>query len=267
MSRRVFWWLSVGAGLGGVLAAGSAVLVGTSRAQDLNVWDGNYAGVNIVHSSAGGCSQWAPTDGGAQTLGNPACGSEDFGGGIQVGENFQYGRFFWGVEGSLDAEQPKTTSSSLIYKGSVLPSGTYSFAEKSSPNYFAIVAPRVGYAGGNWIPYVKGGAIIASGARDSMIAYAPSGSTTATVSFNGGRNFSSVGWVAGGGFEWGLYGPWSIGLEYLHVDLGKASSAQAGCAGTASACTAFTGISLVNEHSGFESNSFRIVVNYYFDLY
>jgi outer membrane immunogenic protein len=267
MSRRVFWWLSVGAGLGGVLAAGSAVLVGTSRAQDLNVWDGNYAGVNIVHSSAGGCSQWAPTDGGAQTLGNPACGSEDFGGGIQVGENFQYGRFFWGVEGSLDAEQPKTTSSSSIYKGSVLPSGTYSFAEKSSPNYFAIVAPRVGYAGGNWIPYVKGGAIIASGARDSMIAYAPSGSTTATVSFNGGRNFSSVGWVAGGGFEWGLYGPWSIGLEYLHVDLGKASSAQVGCAGTASACTAFTGISLVNEHSGFESNSFRIVVNYYFDLY
>jgi hypothetical protein len=67
--------------------------------------------------------------------------------------------------------------------------------------------------------------------------------------------------------EIGLNGAWSISAEYLHMNLGKGSSSTTTCAGAASACAAFAGISLDNTHNAFTANIFRIGVNYWFNYW
>jgi opacity protein-like surface antigen len=113
---------------------------------------------------------------------------------------------------------------------------------------------------------LRAGALVAFGGRDSSIAYKPSGKAPAAA-FNGEQSFDTIGWVAGGGIEWGLNGPWSIGFEYMRARLGKGSSASAGCAGTAAACEGFSGIAFENLHNALTYNVFRIAANYYFDFW
>jgi opacity protein-like surface antigen len=78
------------------------------------------------------------------------------------------------------------------------------------------------------------------------------------------KNFTSTGWVAGGGVELVLSGPWSISAEYLHANLGKGSNSTTTCTGTASACAAFSGVSLDSTHNSFTADMFRIGINYWF---
>jgi outer membrane immunogenic protein len=144
------------------------------------------------------------------------------------------------------------------------PPGSYLFSARQSPNDFAVVGPRLGYAGDLWLPYLRGGAIIAGGSRDSVLSFTPAGATKPSVSFLGGRAFSTVGWAAGGGTEIGLNGPWSITLEYLHVNLGRGSETTAVCSGSAAACATFSGISFDSMHDGFTANIYRIGVTYWF---
>jgi hypothetical protein len=70
--------------------------------------------------------------------------------------------------------------------------------------------------------------------------------------------------VAGGGFELGLNGAWSITAEYLHANLGKGSNSTTICSGTVSACASFSGISFDNAHAGFSTNIFRVGITYWF---
>jgi outer membrane immunogenic protein len=263
MRRPQFHWVLALAG------AINWVALGVSYAEGSNVWDGVYAGLNAGGASNSACSEWAlegtggPAAGGS--FGNQACASGDsFVGGVQIGDNFQYGHLVWGLEAMLDYRSQKSATGSLPYTGTTPASGIYEFSSKFGPTELAIIAPRLGYAGSQWLPYIKAGGIITTGARDSMVAYTAGGATAPTVSFNGTKNFGSFGWVAGGGIEWGLYGPWSMGFEYLHTSLGKASGSAAACAGSAAACEAFAGIRLQNTNNGFTSNVFRIGVSYYF---
>src|SRR4029077_18265379 len=108
------------------------------------------------------------------------------------------------------------------------------------------------------------GAIITNGSHNSTVRYTPAGATKPTASFSGGKNFNSTGWVAGGGTEIGLNGAWSITVDYLHANFGRRSNSTTTCNGPASACAAFSGISLNSSHSAFTANIFRIGVNYWF---
>jgi opacity protein-like surface antigen len=70
--------------------------------------------------------------------------------------------------------------------------------------------------------------------------------------------------VAGAGTEIGLNGPWSITVEYLHVNFGKGSDTTAVCSGSAAACAAFSGISFDGMRDNFTANIYRIGVTYWF---
>ena len=158
----------------------------------------------------------------------------------------------------------KNYARSLRYAGNVPPPGTYAFSGKLTPTSFSLIGPRIGYAGDRWMPYLRFGAIITVGSGDSAVSYVATGTAKPTVSFSGGRNPAAAGWVAGGGAELVLSGPWSISAEYLHASLDNGSKSVATCAGTASACAAFDGISLDSARNGFTANLFRIGVNYWF---
>jgi opacity protein-like surface antigen len=108
------------------------------------------------------------------------------------------------------------------------------------------------------------GAIITTGSPYSTLSYTPTGATKPAVSFTGGKNFTTTGWVAGGGAEYGFNGPWSLTVEYLRANLGKGSDFNATCNGSASACAAFSGISFDSIHNSVTANIFRIGINYWF---
>ena len=242
-------------------------LAGAASAQSDNPWNGGYAGVNAgeVRSSTcvSGTLNGAPID--PATSSSQICpggGSVAFGG--QIGDNFQYKELVLGFGLDLDTSSPKTQSLSTKYTGAAPPPGTYTFAGKLDPGAFAIVSARIGYASRQWLPYLRLGAIVTSGSHDSSLSYTPVGATKPLVSFNGGKNFSSTGWVAGGGVDIGLNGPWSISAEFLSANLGKGSNNTATCSGLASACAEFSAISFDTSRSAFKANIIRIGINYWF---
>jgi outer membrane immunogenic protein len=230
-------------------------------------WDGVYAGVNAGAGSNSTCDSWAlsgvpPAT--AVVFDSRTCGNDRFVGGVQIGDAFQYRRLVWSLGADFDASSPASYARSLRYTGSAAPAGTYIFSGTLSPSGFGIIGPRIGYAGDHWLPYLKVGAIITGGSRSGALSYTPTGAAKPTVSFSGGRTFASTGWVTGGGMELVLSGPWSISAEYVHANLGNGSDFVAGCAGSATACAAFSGISFDSAHSGFGADIFRIGINYWF---
>jgi opacity protein-like surface antigen len=144
------------------------------------------------------------------------------------------------------------------------PAGRYLDSERVTPDGFIVLAPRLGYAGGEWAPYLRAGGLVTFGGQDSSTAFTPSGGTKSTATFSGGKSFNTVGWVAGGGVEWGLYGPWSIGVEYLRANLGTASSSSGRCAGTVAACEEFSGTMWEVVHGATTISTYTVSVKYYF---
>jgi outer membrane immunogenic protein len=249
-----------------------ATMAGMACAQSDTPWNGGYAGLNLGEASKGTCNSWTAGGPAINPAGGPAfsnsnCASSTFVGGVQVGDNFQYKRLVWGIEADLDLWEGGNRSQTLKYAGEAPPAGTYTASGKLNPSDFLMVAPRIGYGGTLWMPYVTAGVIAALGSHDSTLSYTPTGAAKPTASFGGGKSFASGGWVAGGGAEWGLNGPWSIKAEYLHVNLGRESNSVAACSGTPAACTAFSGLSIDSNHDGFSANLFRIGITYWFSYW
>jgi outer membrane immunogenic protein len=242
-----------------------------------NVWNGPYAGFNAGEGSSHTCTTWSANGSSAESatlagLYQSRCGHSGFLGGGQIGENFQTNRLTWGVEAAVDLWQGGNSTQSAKFESSPAPaggppSGTYSFAGRQNPDVLGLFTARIGYAGNQWLPYLKAGGVLAGGSQDNTVHFVREGASTSTATFNGGKTFASTGWVAGGGAEFGLHGSWSIAAEYLHASLGRGSSSTAGCAGTAANCAAFANASLQNGHGGFEANLIRINFNYWFDFW
>jgi hypothetical protein len=169
-----------------------------AMAQSETPWAGASFGVNMGDMSGNACSTWTPgamNDSGAGN--NPATANPlseqtcttggHFVGGVQLGENFQYKHFMWGLGIDLDTASSKNPTDSVKYTGATPPTsapppaGTYTFSGRQTPNGFAIIAPRVGYAGTLWLPYLRAGALIASGAHNSTLTFTPVGATTPTA--------------------------------------------------------------------------------------
>jgi outer membrane immunogenic protein len=244
----------------------SLLVAGVASAQSDTPWNGPYLGVNAGSGRSDTCARSTlnavTLDSAGQTF--TRCPSGGLIGGAELGENFQTKRLVWGVAADVDAWSTKDSNPSLKYAGGVLPPGTYVYSGKLTPNDFIILGSRIGYAGDLWLPYLRVGALIAAGSRDSTLSYTPLGSTKPTASFSGGRDISSTGWVAGGGAEVGLNGAWSITAEFLHVSLGKGASSMSTCNGPAAACEGFSGTTLDSAHGDFTANIFRVGINYWF---
>jgi outer membrane immunogenic protein len=239
-----------------------------ASAQSAAPWDGFYLGASLGGENTNVCSRSALTgmniDPATSTF--TSCSSGGLVGGLQFGENFQINRLVLGIGVDLVFSQAKDDGSTLNFAGAEPPAGIYSLSGKSSPKDFAIIGGRIGYGGSLIFPYLRAGAVISS-SESNTLAYIPAGTTAPIASFGGGKNFNSTGWAAGAGAEIGLNGAWSISAEYLHISLGNGSNSTTTCAGAASACSAFTGVSLENTHNAFTANVFRIGINYWFNYW
>lgn len=252
----------------GCVLAGAAAM---APARDTAPWDGGYIGFNVGDAASSSCDRWALDGGTIEAANAPPFDSRcskpgALVAGVQVGENFQYKRFVWGVGADLDYWAAKTNHAQILYTGSSAAPGAYNFSSKLNPQDFAVIGPRVGYAGDTWLPYVRLGGVLASGSR-SQLFYTPTGAKISAASFAGGKDFSTTGWAAGGGLELGLNGAWSISAEFLHVSLGKGSDTTGSCSGTTAACAPFAGVVLNTSHEGFTANLFRLGVTHWFNYW
>ena len=151
-----------------------------ATAQSETPWSGASLGVDLGELSSHACSAWA------SPLSRQICSTGGhFTGGVQLGENFQFKRVLWGFGLDLDTASSKNPTLSVKAAGDTQPAGIYTFSGRQTPNGFAIAAPRLGYAGDLWQPYLRAGALIASGAGKSSIAFTPAGAKMPNVSFDG----------------------------------------------------------------------------------
>lgn len=179
-------------------------------------WTGFYIGLN--GGGGFGSSSWDLT------------GSRNISGGLvggTVGYNYQAGAAVFGVEGDVDWADINGTSTNNC------PAGC-----KTSDSWLATVRGRLGYAAGNFMPFVTGGAAF--------------GNIQASTPGFGGINSDQTGWTLGGGLEAALTNNWTAKVEYLYVDLGKVDCGL-GCSG-----------GLTTDNVSFHTNILRGGVNYKF---
>ena len=182
-----------------LLATAATLIAGSAYAADLPsyqdtqqpyqapsnlTWTGFYAGANLGGSFAGNFD--ARLSG---TRLNSASGIE---GGIQAGYNFQYDPIVVGIEGAINYGD--ITDSFNGARGHLGLNGS--------------ITPRLGYAMGNFMPYVKLGLALGNveikdyGAQDSQ---------------------TLGGWTAGFGAEYKLTNEISLRAEYNYTGLSRAS--------------------------------------------
>ncbi|MDR3468269.1 MAG: outer membrane beta-barrel protein [Xanthobacteraceae bacterium] len=137
-------------------------------------------------------------------------GTHGFVGGGTGGYNWQTGAVVLGVEGDI---------SYADVKGSALTANTapcYIEGCTAKLSWFGTGRVRLGYAAGDFLPYVTGGAAVGEikGSADLGACR-----FTTTCGFDDTR----WGWTAGGGLEYRFYMNWSAKVEYLYMDLGTPS--------------------------------------------
>lgn len=145
--------------------------------------------------------------------------------GGQLGFNYQFGQYVWGIEGQISAvvNNDDDEACGFFRWGEVR---DHLFRCRDRSNWVATLAARLGVAvgqTGNWLIYVKGGAAFAD-ARFDMRRRADCTwefcSDTDDFFFNN-DNDVRIGWMVGAGVEWGAWGNWSWKLEWNFMDFGN----------------------------------------------
>lgn len=206
---------------GTALLAVSALATGAQAADPTPAydWSGFYAGVNAgaafnnsnVNNDVSGSAGWiknSSSDNDSQDA--------SFTGGGMLGYNWQIDRVVLGIEtdinyGGFD-ESYKTTYPG--FSGGNTTGITNSFSYQA--DWFGTLRGRLGYAMDNVLLYGTGG--LAYGNLDTKFQFGGS---------KGSSDWTAFGWTAGGGVEYGI-DKWSLGLEYLYVDLGSSSDQMNG---------------------------------------
>ena len=174
-------------------------------------------------------------------------------GGLQTGYDRQFGTWVLGVV--ADIQGADFTARRSVLTTLAAADATESLSAKIT--WFGTVRGKAGFAMGDWLAYGTGG--LAYGNTDSSIGFfcTPGGHNCVNVSFAGNRSEVKVGWSAGAGISKAFAGNWNVGVEYLHIDLGRSS------------VTGFSTIgsfptSSVTQSQRFTEDTVRLTVNYKF---
>lgn len=168
-------------------------------------WSGLYIGLNAGYG--GGDVNYNHYSAGVLDNSGSLSSSGFLGGGT-AGVNYQFPgtNYVVGVEGDFDGSTVRTNAGGYDIGGGAIPNDT-------KLDWFATARARFGYAFGNILPYVTGGA---SFGRVDQYRVEPGGDPFGNFSVGSTR----TGWTAGAGIEYQVTRNLSVKAEYLHVDLG-----------------------------------------------
>lgn len=196
----------------GAVTAGVIAIAEPGQSEDIIVrsfayspsysWAGAYIGAQVGHG-------WGQTQFGSPTPpipGRPAFAMDMSGstGGLYAGYNFQYGGLVTGIEADF-AKAWLRGPSMLEASGDV--------TSKSEIDWTASVRGRVGYAFGNLMPYITGGATIA-GVNFPFVIDDLHPRTR-------DHRQTRIGWTAGAGFEYAATSNLIFRTEYRYTDFGN----------------------------------------------
>lgn len=174
-----------------------------------------------------------------------------FGGG-QAGYDKQFGTWVVGIVADIQAADFK--ASRLVSTPLAVSGANVDESLSARIDWFGTVRGKLGFAANDWLFYGTGG--LAYGEVKSSIGFActPGGANCFGVSLAGSRAETKVGWTAGAGIA-KAFGNWNIGVEYLHIDLGRSSV-------TAVDLTGFIPTTTITESQRFVEDTVRATVNY-----
>ena len=146
-----------------------------------------------------------------------------FTGGAMIGYNWQHKALVFGVEADINyvgfSEEHSREFSDI---NSPLLTGEEGFSGTSDlsfdANWFGTIRGHLGFAADNLLFYGTGG--LAYGHMEASFAGEVSDYEEA-VSYEASTETTNWGWTVGAGMEYGIDN-WSVGVEYLFVDLGSA---------------------------------------------
>jgi outer membrane immunogenic protein len=142
-------------------------------------------------------------------------------GGLQIGYDRQFGSWVLGVVADIQGADFTASRNALTTLAATGADTTESLSAKIT--WFGTVRGKAGFAMGGWLAYGTGG--LAYGNTESSINFicTPGGGGCGGISFAGNTSEVKVGWSAGAGISKAFAGNWNVGVEYLHIDLGRSS--------------------------------------------
>jgi len=168
-------------------------------------WTGFYVGGNI----GGGFASFSDSSTVLATTTTRKTNANGVIGGGQIGYNYQYTNWVFGVEADFEGSSQKGTSMSAA--------AGVTTAQTDSLPWFGTARGRIGYTPvDRWLVYATGG--LAYGDVKTTDTFNNAGMVATTSA-----NTTKVGWTAGGGVETALWGNWTGKIEYLYVDLPNAT--------------------------------------------
>jgi outer membrane immunogenic protein len=138
-------------------------------------------------------------------------------GGGQIGYNYQVNNYVFGVVADFQGSGMRGSSLGIATPAQFAPTQQSLSQEE---DWFGTVRGRIGVAYQNWLFYGTGG--LGYGRVESSLVYSTFDRPTAFI-LSGSQDSTKVGWAAGAGVEYGITQNWSLGVEYLHLDLGTAT--------------------------------------------
>lgn len=207
-----------------------ATMAGVASAADVAPaaydWSGFYAGVNAGvawnNSKTENTFDYPGAD--YRQLGNQIDGNQAaFTGGGILGYNYQMEQIVLGAEADINYLGFSEDSTRNHTWGNNVTSSSHLSSEA---NWYGTLRGRVGYAADNLLFYGTGGLAYGHMSAKSKIDI---DIYDAEAAWTGSADTVNWGWTIGAGMEYGIDN-WSLGLEYLFVDLGSAewSSSQGG---------------------------------------
>lgn len=195
-----------------VAAFGALALGGDAAAADITLkapylqpafdWSGFYIGGHTGYGR--GTSSVAIADPDIATTSKVVSGLI---GGVQAGYNY---RFFSGLLVGVEAD---VSFPNYLPSNHVVSSITTARSDVQERwDYFGTARGRVGYTSGRWLAYATGGL---SWAGERFL-------NTPVVGDDEKRTHIRPGWAAGAGVEYAFAPHWSVKLEYLYTQFGKA---------------------------------------------
>ena len=198
------------------LAAGAAALAAlalSGTVASAQNWTGLYLGANLGGSWANNSASYSQAGGnGAFSTSNR--NSSAIGGG-QAGYNWQSGQLVFGLETDISFRNNTANGTFFPFPANTVDAVSLSQSER----WLGTLRPRVGFASNAWLFYVTGG--LAYG--NIQHSYFENRTTVAGQNRFISDSTTKSGWTLGGGVEWALSRNWTIGAEYLRVDLGSSS--------------------------------------------
>lgn len=227
------------------LAAIGALLAAPAMAADLRMpvkappapiapvfsWTGFYIGGNVGGSwgdvpevfnlPAAPASPLVPGGIAAFSVSNTAHSTSLIGGG-QIGFNYQINQIVLGAEADLDwRHNSNDFSCPVVSPTGCVPASASILSLHDEQNWLGTVRGRLGIAFNRVLLYGTGG--LAYGNVQHTLNETQltgiGGTTLASMILS--DNTTRTGWAAGVGAEYAITDQWSIGVEWLHVDLGS----------------------------------------------